>query len=138
MSTQNSINLTLQSAQELLQSFNCLEGKTVSSESEKDLIRQALLLLTKHSDYQIFGVCADTTTQGLAALKNYAEALGYKPNLDITPIDGPVYIKNNPKSGLFYIDSYTGAHRGVLVSYQSSESEGINQMYGHLPLDLFV
>ncbi|MFB8790893.1 MAG: DUF1824 family protein, partial [Potamolinea sp.] len=135
MSTQNSINLTVQAAQELLKPFNCLEGKSVNSESEKDLIRQALLLLTKHSDYQIFGVCADTTTQGLAALKNYAEALGYTPNFDITPIEGAVYIKFNPNSGLCYLDSYTGIHRGVLVSYQSSDEEGINEMYGHLPVD---
>lgn len=138
MSTQNSINLTVQSAQELLKTFNCLEGKTANSETERDLIRQALLLLTKHSDYQIFGVCADTTTQGLAALKNYVEALGYKPSFDITPIEGAVYIKFNPNSGLCYLDSYTGIHRGVLVSYQSSDDEGINEMYGHLPVDLFV
>lgn len=138
MSTQNSINLTVQEAQELLKSFNCLEGKTANSETERDLIRQALLLLTKHSNYQIFGVCADTTTQGLAALKNYVEALGYKANFDITPIEGAVYIKFNPNSGLCYLDSYTGIHRGVLVSYQSSDDQGINEMYGHLPLDLFV
>lgn len=138
MSTQNLTNLTVQAAQEFLKPFNCLEGKAVNSESERKLIRQALVLLTKHSDYQIFGVCADTTTQGLTALKNYAEALGYKPNFDITPIDGPVYIKHNPNTGLFYLDSYTGIHRGVLVSYQSSDDEGINEMYGHLPLDLFV
>lgn len=138
MSTQNSINLTVQEAQELLKPFNCLEGKTANSETERDLICQALLLLTQHSDYQIFGVCADTTTQGLGALKNYVEALGYKPNFDITPIDGPVYIKFNPHSGLCYLDSYTGIHRGVLVSYQSSDEQGINEMYGHLPIDLFV
>ncbi|MDP5017066.1 MAG: DUF1824 family protein, partial [Dolichospermum sp.] len=29
-------------------------------------------------------------------------------------------------------------HRGVLVSCQSYQEGGVNEMYGHLPLDLFV
>jgi|SRR4028118_409450 hypothetical protein len=138
MSTQNSTNLTVQEAQELLKPFNCVEGKSVTSESEKALIRQALLLLTELSDYQILGICADTAAEGLTALKTYSEALGYQPTLDLASIDGSVYIKFNPKTGLCYLDSYTGTHRGVLVSCQSAYEGGINEMYGHLPLDLFV
>jgi hypothetical protein len=138
MATQNSTNLTLPEAQKLLNSFNCLEGKSINSESEKALIRQALLLLTEYSDYQILGICADTTSQGLIALKSYSTALGYEPNLNLATIDGSVYIKFNPNTGLCYIDSYTGTHRGVLVSFQSSEVGEINEMYGHLPLDLFL
>ncbi|NER51223.1 MAG: DUF1824 family protein [Symploca sp. SIO1A3] len=128
---------TIQEAQELLKPFNCIENKSIDSEAEKTLIRQAILLLTQHSDYQILGICADTVAQGLSALKTYSEALGYQPNLDLTPIDGSVYIKYNPNSGLCYLDSYTGTHRGVLVSCQSAYENGINDMYGHLPLDLF-
>ena len=138
MSTQNSTNLTLAKAQELLREFNCLEGKTVSSESEKALVQKALLLVSEHADYAILGICAQTANQGLSALKTYAEALGYEANLDLTPIDDSVYIKFNPNTGLCYIDSYIGTHRGVLVSCQSSDEEGINEMYGHLPLDLFA
>lgn len=137
MPTQHSTPLTLQEAQELLQPFNCIENKSITSESEKTLIRQALLLLTEHSDYQILGICADTAAQGLSALKSYAEALGYPSLFDLQPIEGSVYIKFNPKSGLCYLDSYTGIHRGVLVSCQSAYEDGINEMYGHLPLDLF-
>lgn len=138
MSTQNSTNLSVQEAQELLKPFNCVEGKSVTSESEKALICQALLLLTELSDYQILGICADTAAEGLTALKTYSEALGYQPTLDLASIDGSVYIKFNPKTGLCYLDSYTGTHRGVLVSCQSAYEGGINEMYGHLPLDLFV
>ncbi len=137
MSAQNSAPLTVQQAQQLLKPFNCIENKLINSESEKTLIRQALLLLAEQSDYQILGICADTAAQGLSALKSYAKALGYEPNLDLEPIDCSVYIKFNPKSGLCYLDSYTGTHRGVLVSCQSAYQEGINDMYGHLPLDLF-
>jgi hypothetical protein len=39
---------------------------------------------------------------------------------------------------LCYLDSYAGHHRGVLVSCQSYQEGGVNEMYGHLPLDLFV
>jgi hypothetical protein len=138
MSTQNSVNLTVQEAQKLLKPFNCTEGKSINSASEKALIQQALLLLTNLSDYQILGICADTAEQGLFALKTYSEALGYDPTLDLSSVDGPVYIKFNPKSGLCYLDSYTGTHRGVLVSCQSVYDGGINEMYGHLPLDLFL
>jgi len=137
MSNQNSTHLSVQEAQELLKPFNCIENKSINSESEKALIRQALLLLTEHSDYQILGICADTAAQSLSALKTYSEALGYQPNLDLSPIDGPVYLKFNPNSGLCYLDAYTGSHRGVLVSCQSAYADGINEMYGHLPLDLF-
>lgn len=137
MSTQNVASLTVHQAQQLLQLFNCVESKSVNSESEKALLRQALLLLAEHSDFQILGICADTAAQGLLALKQYAQALGYQPPLTLEPIDGPVYIKFNPKNGISYLDSYTGAHRGVLVSYQSAYEDKVNDMYGHLPLDLF-
>lgn len=137
MSTPNSTHLTVEEAQQLLKPFNCIEGKTVNSEAEKAQIRQALLVLAEHSDYQILGICADTVAQGLSALKSYAQALGYEPNLELEPVEGSVYIKFNPKSGLCYLDSYTGTHRGVLVSCQSAYEGRINEMYGHLPLDLF-
>ncbi|HEY9670684.1 MAG TPA: DUF1824 family protein [Waterburya sp.] len=137
MSTQNSAFLTIDQAQKILQPFNCVESKSVNSESEKASIRQALLLLAEHSDFQILGICADTATQGLLALKHYAQALGYQPPLGLEPIDGSIYIKFNPKNGISYLDSYTGTHRGVLVSFQSAYEDGVNDMYGHLPLDLF-
>ena len=130
-------NFTVVEAQNILRAFNGGETKSAAP-SEKALIRQALLLLTSLSDYQILGICADTVVQGLLALKTYSEALGYQPTLDSAPIPGSVYIKFNPKSGLCYLDSYLGKHRGVLVSCQSSQDGSINEMYGHLPLDLFV
>ncbi|HEY9653483.1 MAG TPA: DUF1824 family protein [Coleofasciculaceae cyanobacterium] len=138
MSLSSSTHLTLQDAQALLKPFNCIENASINSPSEKALIQQALLVLSEHSDYQILGICADTMEQALLALKTYTEALGYQPSLQLDPIEGAVYLKFNPKSGLCYLDSYTGTHRGVLVSCQSAYEGRINQMYGHLPLDLFV
>lgn len=136
MSTQKSTNLTIKEAQKVLKNFSCLEAKAVTP-AEKALIREALLLITNCSDYQILGICADTTAQGLLALKMYSESLGYEANLDLTPVTGSVYIKFNPQTGLCYLDSYSGKHRGVLVSCQSSQDNSINEMYGHLPIDLF-
>jgi len=138
MSLQNPTNLTVQSAQKILKDFDCTRSNPTDSAANKALLRQALLLLTSLSDYQILGICADTAAQGILALESYLEALGYSVNLKKAEGDSPVYIKFNPKTGLSYLDSYSGTHRGVLVSCQSSQAGGINEMYGHLPLDLFI
>ncbi|WP_390370112.1 DUF1824 family protein [Crinalium epipsammum] len=138
MTTMQQQTLTVQAAQKLLKNYDCMSSKTVDSEAEKALLRQALLLLTEHSDYQILGICADTAYQGIATLKSYLEAFGYEENLNLPLLEGTVYIKFNLKNGSSYINSYEGSHRGVLVSCQSLYEGGINEMYGHLPLDLFM
>ncbi|HEY9597410.1 MAG TPA: DUF1824 family protein [Cyanophyceae cyanobacterium] len=138
MSLSNPTHISVQDAQAILKPFNCIENTSINSASEKALIQQALLVLAENSDYQILGICADTMEQALLALKTYTEALGYQLSPQLDPIEGPVYLKFNPKSGLCYLDSYTGTHRGVLVSCQSAYEGRINEMYGHLPLDLFI
>ena len=138
MSTPNHTNLSVTEAKKILNKFNCLDIAPVVKPSEKVLIRQALLMITSLSDYQILGICADTEEEGMLATKTYSQALGYEVPSNLPPIEGPVYIKLNGKNGLCYLDSYSGHHRGVLVSCQSYDEGGINQMYGHLPLDLFV
>jgi hypothetical protein len=138
MSTPNHTNLSVSEAKKILNKFNCLDIAPVVKPSEKVLIRQGLLLLTSLSDYQILGICADTEEEGMLATKTYSQALGYEVPSNLPTIEGPVYIKLNGKNGLCYLDSYAGHHRGVLVSCQSYNEKGINEMYGHLPLDLFV
>ncbi|MFN6526738.1 DUF1824 family protein [Nostoc sp. ChiSLP03a] len=138
MSTSNPQNLTAEEAKKLLNKFNCLDIAPILNSSEKIVIRNALILLTKLTDYQILGICADTAEEGILAMKTYSLALGYEPPNNLLTPEGPVYIKLNGKNGLCYLDSYDGHHRGVLVSCQSYDEDGINEMYGHLPLDLFV
>ncbi|BAZ17896.1 hypothetical protein NIES4071_97770 [Calothrix sp. NIES-4071] len=137
MTSQNQTNLTLQDAKKILNKFNCVDIAPIVKSSEKALICKALLAVTRLSDYQILGICADTAEEGLAAMKSYSFAFGYEPPSNLPVIEGPVYIKLNGKNGLCYLDSYSGHHRGVLVSCQSYTQTGINEMYGHLPLDLF-
>ncbi len=138
MSTSNPQNLTAEEAKKLLNKFNCLDIAPILNSSEKVVIRNALILITKLTDYQILGICADTAEEGILAMKTYSLALGYEPPNNLSTPEGPVYIKLNGKNGLCYLDSYDGHHRGVLVSCQSYDEDGINEMYGHLPLDLFV
>jgi hypothetical protein len=141
MSTPSPNNLTVDSARKLLETFSCIDGKTVESASQKALIGQALLLLASLADYQNLGICADTAAEGLLALKFYLKALGYEVNInssDLTSFEEPVYIKFNGQRQTYYLDSYTGRYRGVLVSCQSSQDESINGTYGYLPLDLFM
>ena len=122
----------------ILNKFNCVDIAPAIKQSEKSTIREGLLFFASLSDYQILGICADTAQEGMLAMKTFSLALGYEPPTNLPVIEGPVYIKLNGKNGLCYIDSYSGHHRGVLVSCQSYSPEGINEMYGHLPLDLFV
>jgi hypothetical protein len=138
MPTPNYSTLTVEEAKKILSKFTCLDIAPPIKPSEKPAIRQALLSLTNLSDYQILGICADTAAEGVLAMKTYSHALGYDPNTDLPEIEGPIYIKCNGKTGLCHFDSYFGHHRGVLVSCQSQKKGGINEMYGHLPLDLFV
>ncbi|ODG98833.1 hypothetical protein A4S05_07290 [Nostoc sp. KVJ20] len=138
MSTSNPQNLTAEEAKKLLNKFNCLDIAPILNSSEKVVIRNALILITKLADYQILGICADTAEEGILAMKTYSLALGYEPPNNLSTPEGPVYIKLNGKNGLCYLDSYDGHHRGVLVSCQSYDEDGINEMYGHLPLDLFA
>jgi Domain of unknown function (DUF1824) len=134
MTPPGSTQITLAEAQTILKQFDC--GSPEANASQADLIRNAVLLVAQHSDYQILGICADNVSQGRLALDSYAQALGYKPQ-GFTPVEGPVYIKFNPRSGLCYADSYNGDYRGVLVSCQSAYESGVNAIYGHLPLTLF-
>ncbi|MBD2665284.1 hypothetical protein B6N60_00117 [Richelia sinica FACHB-800] len=138
MSTPNHHRLTVPEAKKVLNKFNCLDIAPTLKASEKGLIREALLFMTSLTDYQILGICADTAQEGIMAMKTYSHAFGHEAPSNLPEIEGPVYIKLNGKNGLCYIDSYSGHHRGVLVSCQSYQEGGINEMYGHLPLDLFV
>lgn len=132
----NETTLTVPEAQRLLSQFNT-DSQISNSALSRDLLRQAILLLTHFSDYQILGICADTAAQGYRALQTYAAVLGYETTLSPVAVDGPVYIKFNPHTG-YYLDSRLSKYRGVLVSYQSSDAGGINATYGHFPLDLFA
>lgn len=127
--------LDLEAAHSILKGFSSLK-RGGEEPQDRDRIQQALLLAASQSDYQILGVCADSLEQGLGALSGYAKALGYSPNLNLEPVEGSVYIKFNP-NGRSYASPYGGEHRGVLVSCQSAEETDVNEMYGHLPLDLF-
>ena len=138
MSRQNQTQINIQEAKKILNKFNCVDIAPRVRASERELICQALLAIANKADYQILGICADTAEEGLLAMKTYSLALGYEPPINLPIIDGPVYIKLNGKNGICHLDSYSGHHRGVLVSCQSYSHSGINEMFGHLPLDLFV
>jgi len=129
--------LTRETAEALLSRFTCLDRDPDAAVPDPQMVRQALLWVAQHSDYQIFGICADTIVQAEAALVNYLVALGYADKPAISPLNGAVYVKFNPKNGRCHVDTYTGEHRGVLVSCQSVYEDGVNETFGHLPLDLF-
>lgn len=129
---------SLESAQTLLRQFTCreLDATLPDLDLPKDAVQQALLTVTQHSDNQIFGICADSVEQAQAALSSYLRAIG-EDVPEIPARSGTVYVKYNPATRRCYSDAYTGDHRGVLVSCQSAFDDGVNETFGHLPLDLF-
>jgi Domain of unknown function (DUF1824) len=141
------MDLSLQSAHNMLKAFDCLTPKAIApkaiaSETERLQVQQALLQVAQSSDYQILGICAPTAEQAYQALKSYAGALGYE-TVGIATVEAAepsakaVYLKFNPKLGSCYLAPYEGTHCGVLVACQSADASGLNEMYGHLPADLF-
>jgi hypothetical protein len=148
------MNITIDSAQAILMEMG--DWTEIADSIEiRDRLRASLLFLKSHSDYQIFGICAENLALGWQALNAYAIAFGYEFPRDAFESyfakfasiseDGGVYLKFNPKklleqdtSQLVHIDSYMGKYRGVLVSYHSSFGEDYNGTHGHFPLDLFM
>lgn len=138
MSSSTSLELSLTEAHELLKRFDC-HRDDAEPLPEAPIVRQAILRVAQASDYQILGICADTETAGLAALTQYAQALNYTLDLGnrAPMLSGATYTKFNPRSGLCYSEPYTGTARGVIICCQSAYEDGLNETYGHLPLDLF-
>ncbi len=129
--------MNLEAAQTLLRQFICIEPISADPTPSPEAVRLALRQVCDRSDYQIFGICADTATEAIAALHQYLAALGCPARPQPDAIAGSVYLKFNPKNNRCHLDIYTGTHRGVLVSCQSADDEDVNETYGHLPLNLF-
>ncbi|ELS00461.1 protein of unknown function (DUF1824) [Xenococcus sp. PCC 7305] len=140
MSESPSNSLTIAEAVNFLKRYGCDRDRQNNSSADYPLLRQALLLIIKESEWENLGVCADNPNQGLAAVKSYLAAIGYQDNfvaeIPEDLLDEPVYIKFNTQKMSCYLDSYTGDYRGVLVAIQG-EDERVLGTYGHFPLDLF-
>lgn len=134
-------DLTLSDAQACLAQYTCQESRDQLTKqpnaAERQQLQQALLLVAAGSDRQLLGICAESLETGIKALQGYLQVLNYANFYQLDPIEGPVFIKCNPSRGKCYREAYTGYHRGVLVSCQSDFADGINETYGHLPLDLW-
>lgn len=138
MSTQQ-VSLTIEEALKLLKEYSYIQVQTVETETDLEQLRKALLLVTSLAEYETLGICADNVEQGFIALSNYLKALGYHISLERNQFpekQGAVYIKFNSQKISYYIDSYTGSYRGVLISCQG-ENDTLVGTYGHFPLDLF-
>ena len=109
------------------------------SAEQKQTVREYLLWLNEHSEYQTLGICASTLPEAETSLKSYIAALSQPIQVDIPPQDGAVFLKFNTLKNAWYLDGYTGDSRGVLITYHTSEPEldDVNGTYGPFPLDLF-
>jgi hypothetical protein len=129
--------MTPDEAIKLLQQFTNLDRRPADVMPDRATTKAALAIVCDHSDYQILGICADDQASGTAALQSYITALGYKFIPTVNPIEGPIYIKYNPKLRNCHSDRYGGGDRGVLVACQAEDPNDVRDTFGHLPLDLF-
>lgn len=86
------------------------------------------------------GICADNVQEAVKSLNSYLRAFGNDFEVKIEDkkeIDNGVYLKFSTEKKNYYLESYTGNYRGVLVTIFSSSNEAIVGTYGHFPLDLF-
>jgi hypothetical protein len=103
----------------------------------RDRLRHHLKTLAELSDYQTFGVCSPTVQGGFTALKSYVNALCYEARFEIPIAPEPVYIKFHSLSKSWYLESYPGAGRGVLITFHSNINDDLNGTYGYFPLNLY-
>lgn len=134
---QPTVTMTTAQAQAILAPFNHLDAKGILSAEDRTQIQQAVLHLASVTDTHIFGILAADWEGAIAALHSYAQAFGYAPPTGLNACEGAVYLKFNPRSEHYYAGPYVGEHRGVLIAFQSDFADGLNEMCGHLPLDLF-
>lgn len=133
------IKMPLDEALELLRKYSCSQPKLAETPLDKEQLRQALAVVLSLSEWENLGICADNLEQGLSTLLSYLKGLGYPTNFEIKSQEDPqhpLYIKYNTQKQSYYVDSYTGSYRGVLISCQG-EDETVVGTYGHFPLDLF-
>ncbi|MEA5537230.1 DUF1824 family protein [Crocosphaera sp. XPORK-15E] len=137
--TQPNTTLTVDEAQKIMADYSCPHVNIVDSNSEEEKLRQAIKLVSSLCDTQNLGICADNSQEGFKALKSYLKALGYSDELDIKtslPKQTPIYLKFSTAKMSYYVDSYTGSYRGVLISCQC-EDPTLMGTYGHFSLNLF-
>jgi Domain of unknown function (DUF1824) len=100
--------------------------------------RAALLTLLPAIDRIMLGICARSWAEGILALQQYCHALNLPKLLPTPELAGVIYIKYNPTLSNCYASVYQGLDRGVLIAAQSDDLTRLNEMFGHLPLDLFA
>lgn len=139
MTTSNTDSRDLSAARQWLAQFSCLEVAPALTEADRAAVRETLRWFSELADYETLGICADTLAAGQAAMESYVAALARPIQVDLPAQEGPVYLKFNTLKGAWYLDSYGGPSRGVLVSYHASEPDAdpVNGTYGPFPLDLF-
>ena len=132
-------SLTIAEAVKLLKLYSYSTDERDNSPQTLEQLQKALVLVAQESEWENIGICADNLTQGLEALASYLKALGYRYNFSQQHPESaePVYIKFNTRKMNYYVDSYTGSSRGVLVAVQGSE-EAVLGTYGYFPLDFFI
>jgi hypothetical protein len=135
-----SLSPELEAAIAILKEKSCIETPEIDSETERESLRQSILLACKEADWENIGICAENSAVAVQSVQQYLKALGYGEDIaiDVTEAsEESVYLKFNTQKMSAYLNDYEGKYRGVLIALQSPE-EDLQGTYGHFPLDLFA
>ncbi|MEM6592808.1 MAG: DUF1824 family protein [Cyanobacteria bacterium P01_C01_bin.73] len=127
----------LRSQRRMLLPYSRFDCPPTLDASTRSSICQVLQTFDQLADYETLGVCAEDLDSARVSLEAYLRAFGITVSLKIPERSGSVYLKFNTLNGQWYLDSYTGRSRGVLVTFHASDAEEIGGTYGPFPLDLF-
>jgi hypothetical protein len=121
-----------------LNQFSALTTPPPLSSAAAEQLRADLGLLNHLSDYQTLGICADDLEQARRAMAQYLGLLGMSANLTLPDQAGAVYLKFNTLKGTWYLDSYSGQSRGVIITFHGFDPEAmaVTGTYGPFPFQL--
>ena len=88
MTSKPQTQITVEEAKKILSKYDFVDVAAQLKPSEKISVCGALTLLANLCDYQILGISADTTEQGIKAMESYSKALGYEPPKNLPSIEG--------------------------------------------------
>jgi len=108
--------------------------------SEQSTLLLELKLKMSSADWFTVGIMAPSQEMAIQSLTSIEKYFKWKPLklLSELPLRGPIYLKANQKSGLFFMRVENGLKDGILICCQNNDENKNAETYGPFPLDIFI
>ncbi len=107
--------------------------------SQEQILKKELFEYIETADWFTVGIMAPTYKLAINILKKMERQFNWPPMKVASHPNGqgPVFLKANQRTGVFYARIEYGLGEGILLSCQYNEEEKNAQTLGPLPLDFF-